>query len=306
MSRSTACSVTRSSVSRASASSCPTRPPTASARHRVPGCRARCEPPALYAIDGCLLQPARAWAASVVRRDVGNHPRGAGDSLYVARPAKSPREIMTALAANSESLFVEDVPTDARDAPLFLRPIGADVARVEVERALELRRVAVVVDGLGDLLRALPFVAGRLGQLLEFGPGEGADHALAQGIPRLLVDDLAQRAREEARRLAVHGHLGDRELAGDRLAARFEIDVAGEAGEALVMEGALPFPSRILVGEHRLQRVSQAHDDAGGEDGEEPRRLVGAVPEEAHVAAQIGVRGNHGGSLCRPTGACER
>src|SRR3954463_6140844 len=215
-------------------------------------------------------------------------------------------EIITALTRNLELLLVEDVPADARDAPLFFRPIGADVARVEVERALELRRVAVVVDGFGDLLRALPFVAGRLGQLLELGPGEGADHALAYRVPRLLVDDLANGAREEARGLAVHGHLGDRELARDGLAARLEIHISREAGEAFVMEGALAFAPRILVGEHRLQRVQEADDDAGGEDGEEPSRLVGAVPEEAHVAAQIGIRGKHGGSLCRPTVACER
>src|SRR5207248_8494387 len=123
-------------------------------------------------------------------------------------------------------LLVEDVPADACDAPLFLRPVRPDVARVEVERALELRRIAVVVHGLRHLLGPLPLVAGRLGELPELGPGERADQALSHRIPALLVDDLADGAREKARGLAVHGDFRDRELAGERLPARLEIDVA--------------------------------------------------------------------------------
>jgi len=72
------------------------------------------------------------------------------------------------------------------------------------------------------------------------------------------------------------------------------------------MEGTLALAPLVLVGEHGLQRKHQAADDAHREEREEPRRLVGAVPEETDVAPEIGVRGKHGGSLCRPTVACER
>ena len=56
------------------------------------------------------------------------------------------------------------------------------------------------------------------------------DHAAAdEGELRGLADDAADRRRIAAGGGAVEHHLGDRELAFERLAARLEIDRAGEA-----------------------------------------------------------------------------
>ena len=59
----------------------------------------------------------------------------------------------------------------------------------------------------------------------------GMRHAAAmdEGELGALDDDAAQAGRKTARGGAVHHHFGDRELALERLAARFEIDRVGEA-----------------------------------------------------------------------------
>src|SRR5262245_32939635 len=84
-------------------------------------------------------------------------------------------------------LLVEHVASDFRNT-LFLRgPVGLDVGGVEVRRALQLRRVALVIHRFGDDQGALPFFAGRVRQGIEFGPRECADEAPASRVPVLLV-----------------------------------------------------------------------------------------------------------------------
>src|SRR4051812_21806605 len=71
-------------------------------------------------------------------------------------------------------LLVENVPADLRHAPLFPRPVRADIGGVIVEGALQHRGISAVVDRLGDLARTLPFFAFGLGQRGVGGPREGA------------------------------------------------------------------------------------------------------------------------------------
>src|SRR3546814_18375098 len=89
---------------------------------------------------------------------------------------------------------------------------------------------------------ALVDLAGQFGGL---GPGGGivdlvglavaepGELAPVQHFVGAVLNDAADGVRKVLRGDAVHHHVGHRDLAFVRLAARFEVDVAGEAGECL-------------------------------------------------------------------------
>src|SRR3546814_1899519 len=106
---------------------------------------------------------------------------------------------------------------DGRFAPARL-----DIARVKEERARGGILPAAVAGDLCDRNGLVPQrrVAHR-----------GHPAAAHEAELALLKHDAAQALREAARLRAVDHDMRDRELAGKRLAARFEIDRAGEAAQ---------------------------------------------------------------------------
>src|SRR5262245_20194588 len=177
-------------------------------------------------------------------------------------------------------LLIEDMPSDFRNTLFLLGPIGLDVGGVEMRGALELRRVALVIDGFRDRLRAMPVVARRIGQGVEFGPGKGAHETPPERVPVLLVHHLAHGVGKAPRRPAVHGDFRHGVLSRDRLPARLEVHVAREAGQALPMELAHALAALVLGDDRRIKGEHQRGGDGRGKDHEQPQRHGYAVPGE--------------------------
>ena len=120
-------------------------------------------------------------------------------------------------------------------------PAGRNIARVEEQRVADGRVLEVLVDDLGDRDRRLPLpvVVRHVRQRAAVDEGELA----------ALEQHAAIGRREAAAALgAVGDDLADRELAGERLALRFEIDARGEALE-LVASRLAGAQSATIVGE---------------------------------------------------------
>jgi hypothetical protein len=159
---------------------------------------------------------------------------------------------------------------------------------VEEEGAVQRRHGLAVVRRFRDAPGALPFLAARLGQGLELGPGKGADVALALPVPAFLVDHFADGARKQARGAAVQGHLGHGVLPGQGLAARFEIDVARQALQALPVRRDGTLAPLVLVREHRVQQHGEERHQHQHDRPEYPGRPVGPVPVHAQAASPFG------------------
>ena len=111
---------------------------------------------------------------------------------------------------------------DRRDA--LQPPARADSPGVEEQRLADRRILEILVDDLGDRHRSLPLLA-----------------VAGDPRPRLAADERELAALEQHPAIgageaaaaigAVGDHLADRQLAGQRLALRFEIDAGGEAFE---------------------------------------------------------------------------
>src|SRR3546814_20885529 len=105
---------------------------------------------------------------------------------------------------------------DARPAPA-----GPDIARVEEERTGRLGLPLIVAGDLGDGDRVRPWAA-RFADLLHLAAAHETELAA-------LEDDAAIAGREAARFGAIDDETCERKHAGERSAARFEIERAGQA-----------------------------------------------------------------------------
>ena len=112
-------------------------------------------------------------------------------------------------------------------------PIRAHIIRVVVGRVADFGQPKLAGGDLpGDVLslRPLRVIARRVG-LAVTGEGE-----LAALLQLALIDDAADRLREERASHPVHDDLADGDLAADRLAARLEIDGGGETAALALLE----------------------------------------------------------------------
>src|SRR5688572_4129635 len=116
---------------------------------------------------------------------------------------------------------VEDMRVDPRELGLPAGPTGTHISRVEIERVARLAVPQVLVRDPRDRLGAAPLL--RTFVRLRDAPVAHERELLALRHHRAIV------ARVEARRRAVDDHARDRELAGQRLAARLEVDGLREA-----------------------------------------------------------------------------
>src|SRR5258707_6165652 len=108
---------------------------------------------------------------------------------------------------------------DSRDGLLASRPVGPDVGRVIKQGPAHHRVLSLIVDSFRHDPGTLPLLAAWRGQRAELGPRESADIALADRVPVLLMDHLADRGGGKTRRPAIHRCFRHRILVSDAVAA---------------------------------------------------------------------------------------
>src|SRR6266850_7876935 len=67
-------------------------------------------------------------------------------------------------------LLIKDVPADPRKRPLASRPVWFDVSRMKEHRALQHRRLPLIVDRFGHFPGAQPVLSRRTRQRIELRP----------------------------------------------------------------------------------------------------------------------------------------